>query len=411
MRTRVGVLALMALLSVACGKIKGGHSDAGPEPDASQPDAAPPGPCDPGADPTAEEGYACMMQASCSWLTRCWLPYTLEECMGLDIEIFERGTGVYRHRRVVLDDVQAGRIEYHPEAVADCYSLVTGLACPYLFEHEIADFSVADLCPGVFVGKVAADEQCFTSLECGEGALCQPSGKCTDDQFCCAGTCVLPGGTDSACDSNPCVLGSYCVNGICRAGDASSSCNSTADCDDGFWCNAGTCTAEAESGASCMNFDECSGPEVCVIPPGETSGTCARIDQADAMCDDSCFGFECIQPDAAQLGTCQPFLDEGGDCSGDRDCSLSYECPQATYQCDPRGGVGDPCSADEGNGCRLDLFCTNAITGEGTGTCSERLADGERCADDEFINNDECQSGVCAGVAGAKTCQPYPGCF
>jgi hypothetical protein len=401
MRTRVGVLALLALLSVACGKIKGGSSDAAPEADAMPAiDAAPPGPCEPGGDPSAEEAYDCLVEAACKLVTRCFIPYTVEECKSLDLEIFD--VRVFLHRPIVLDAIEAGTIQFHPEAVAACYSAMSENECTFLFERAGSDFAFNDLCPDIFTGTVAAEGTCFTDLECAApGSACSFSPDCTADDFCCAGVCLSPAADDASCSANPCALGSYCVDGVCRTGEANSPCTRTSDCDQGLWCQAGTCQAELESGATCVNEEQCSGAEVCVKLDADKAGTCGRRDVVDAPCNEGCFGMECVQPDPTMLGTCQPYLSEEGDDCSQRECRIDFECTQATDQCDPRGDVGDPCSNEAGNRCKLSLFCNNEITGETTGVCSGRLADGEPCT-----STDQCQSGVCA-----ETCQPNPGCF
>jgi hypothetical protein len=404
MRSCAGVLASMLLFSAACGDIKGGASDAAPEPDAAQPDAAPPGPCDPGGNPTPDQAYQCMIEGACTLVTSCLPIFTVEACVNSDLELFDVDSSRV-HRAILLDAIERGTVEFHPGEVAACYATLTEFACANLYEKLIDDFAIDRICPGVFTGTVAMDGACFTNLECeSPGSVCNKTGECADP-FCCPGTCVIPAGIDGSCAANPCEPGAYCVEGLCRPGDADSPCSSSSQCDIGLWCSAGTCQAELESGAACTVFEQCPGPEVCLIPPGGKSGTCARIDQPDAACDESCFGMVCVQPDASQLGTCTPLLDEeGADCA-DFYCAADFECSPATNQCDPRGDVGDPCSNEDGNRCKLHLFCDNVITGEATGHCSAPQPDNERCTQDVH-----CQSGVCVGDLDA-TCAPYPGCY
>lgn len=409
MRTRVGVLASVLLVSAACGKIKGGASDAGPEPDAAAPpDAAPPGPCEPGGAPTPEEGYQCLIEGTCTMVTGCLPLLTVEDCVNSDLQLFDVDSSRVHHA-IVLDAVARGTIEFHPEAVSDCYATLTELGCANLYEKYLGggdDFTIDRICPGVFTGTVAMDGACFTNLECeSPGSLCNGVDACGADELCCAGTCVIPAGIDGSCGANPCEPGTYCVGGLCRPGDADSPCESSSQCDIGLWCNAGVCAPELESGAACTVFEQCPGLEICLIPPGAKAGTCARIDQPDAPCNDSCFGMVCVQPDAASLGTCTPLLDEeGADCA-DFYCAADFECSPATGQCDPIGEVGDVCSNEEGNRCRQSLFCDTELTGEATGHCSAPLADNEPCTQDE-----QCQSGVCVGDLD-PVCAAYPGCY
>jgi hypothetical protein len=411
MQARVGVLALTVLLSAACGDIVEVASDAAPAPDAAAPpDAAPPpGPCDPGGEPTVEEGYQCLTYAGCALISRCLPIVTVEDCVLMDVRLFD--VRAFIHRAIVREATEEGVIAFHPDEVAGCYTTLTEMSCAELIERQGFDeLSVERICPAVFTGTVPMDGTCFTALDCeAPGSVCRLSPDCGAEDFCCPGTCVLPAALDGSCDANPCSPGDYCVSGICRSGEPSAPCSTTADCDLGLWCNDGSCAAELESGAACTQLEECPGPEVCLVPPGAEGGTCARVDQADAPCNDSCYGFVCVQPDPAALGTCEPLLDEeGADCA-DFPCSAAYECSQATDQCDPRGDVGDFCSSDEGNRCRGGigdggLFCDSEISGEPTGQCSAPMADGESCT-----RNDQCQSGVCAGDP--ETCLPYPGCY
>ena len=412
MRTRVGVLALTVVLSAACGKIKEVNSDAAPEPDAApEVDAAPPGACEPGGDPSVDESYQCLTEAGCSLISRCLPIVAFDDCVKMDLRLFD--VRAYLHRALVAEAIEEGIITFHPDEVAACYSTLTEMSCAELFEREgFDDLSVGRICPAVYTGSVAADGVCFTSLDCeAPGSLCN-FGVCEVDDFCCPGTCVFPSAIDAPCGDTPCQPGAYCVDGICRSGEAVAPCSSTADCDAGLWCNGGTCEAELESGASCTQLEECPGPEICLVPPGAKAGTCARVDQADAPCNDGCYGFVCVQPEPTELGTCVPLLDEeGADCA-DFPCDPAFECSQATDQCDPRGDVGDVCSDQAGFRCGSasgngGVFCDIEVSGADTGVCSAPLADEERCT-----ANDQCQSGICGGDdPKAPTCQTYPGCY
>lgn len=415
MRTRVGVLALSVVLSAGCGKIKEVNSDAGPEPDAAPgADAAPPDPCEAGGDPTLDEGYQCLSEAGCSLISRCLPLVTADVCVQMDIILFD--VRAYVHRALVREAVEEGIIEFHPDEIAGCYARVTEMSCAELFERQGFDeISLERICPAVFTGTVAADGACQTVLDCEQpGSFCNRSPDCTQDDFCCPGTCVAPSAVTGPCSSAlPCEIGAYCVDGTCFAGDGGAVCGNTEDCDDGLWCDGGLCAEEVESGAPCSFLQQCPEPETCLVPPGAKVGTCARVDQADAACNNSCYGFVCVQSDPLELGTCVALLDEeGADCS-EFSCNTAFECPQATDQCDPRGELGDVCSDEDGNRCKSgpDVssggpFCDNEISGELTGHCSAPLRDDEPCT-----RNAQCQSGVCVGEPEAGTCQPYPGCY
>jgi len=401
MRTRVGVLALTILVSAGCGKIKEVSSDGAPESDATPEfDAAPPGPCDPGGEPTFDEAYDCLIQAGCELVTHCFIPYTVEQCKTLDLELFD--LDVRLHREVVRQGIEQGTVVFHPEVVADCYAAITGKECPFLFEHGNDSFDFGDLCP-VFEGTVASEGVCFTASECElAGSECL-LGAC-ENAACCPGTCVAPAADNESCDGRPCGAGSYCVAGLCRPGVESSPCSDTGDCDEGLWCDGEICQPELESGASCVVFESCPGPEVCLVPPGSKSGTCARIDQPDAPCNDQCMGLQCDQPNPSELGSCVPYItEEGEDCSV-LSCGLSFECDRGADQCVPKGEVGAEC-LDSFDDCVPGLFCDNEITGPGTGHCTARLAAGETCADDDHCHSDFCDD------TGDPVCAPIPDCW
>ena len=412
MRTRVGVLALSVLVSAACGKIKEVASDAAPEPDAAGPaDAAPPpGPCEEGGDPTYDEAYDCLIEAGCSLVTRCFLPLTIEQCRVLDLELYD--LDVRMHREVVRQGIAEGTIQFHPEEVAACHAAVTGKECTFISEHAGSDFEIGDLCPGVFVGTAGPDQPCYTGVECEPaGSDCRPSPDCTGP-VCCVGTCVAPSPDGGSCDGLPCGLGSHCVGGLCQSGAENQPCFEVQDCDEGFYCNGEVCVPEIESGAPCGFSEECPGPEICLIPPGSKSGTCARVDQVGAPCNDGCMGLQCDQPDPTQLGTCVPYLaEEGADCSR-LSCSLAFECDRGADQCVPLGAAGADCVDREDclNGNFAGGFCDNEISGAEVGQCSDRLADGELCT-----SSDQCRSDICETDAPAlgeitSHCQPFPDC-
>ena len=412
MQARVGVLALTVLLSAACGDIQEVASDAAPEPDGAPPPDAmpPPGPCDPGGEPTYDEAYDCLVEAACTLVTSCFLPLTLDQCKTLDLQIYDQD--VRLHREAVRQAIEEGTIEFHPEEVAACYQALSGKACTFIGEHGGGEFEIGDVCPGVLVGTVAADQPCFTSTECDPpGSECLLSPECSGSP-CCPGTCVAAAPDGESCDGRPCRVGSYCVGGLCQTGEADQPCSNIFHCDEGFFCNGETCVAELESGAACGFFEQCSGPEICLIPPDSKGGTCARVDQVDAPCNETCMGMQCDQPNPNELGACTPYLaEEGADCSR-LDCSLSFECDRGADQCVPLGAAGAPCSSQQDclGGAFSGSFCDNEITGEEVGQCTDRMADGETCTD-----GDQCQSDICQTPAPAlggvpSVCTPFPDC-
>jgi hypothetical protein len=409
MRTRVGVLALLVSLSAACGDINEVSSDgAPPGPDAApEADAAPPGPCEPGGEPTYDEAYDCLIEAGCSLVTRCFLPYTVEQCKNLDLEIYDQD--VYLHREAVRQGIAEGTIEFHPEEVAACFAAVTGKECTFIGEHGGSDFEIGDLCPGVLVGTVAAEGACFTGTECAPaGSECVLSPDCSGSA-CCPGTCLAPADDGESCDGLPCGLGSHCVGGICHSGEEDEPCGNINDCDEGFYCNGEGCVPELESGATCGFNEECPGPEICLIPPDSKSGTCARVDQEGAPCNEECMGLQCDQPDPLVLGTCVAYLAVvGAECCR-LTCSFGFVWDRGADQCVPLGEVGAECT-DTFDDCVPGLFCDIDITGIEPGHCAARLPDDEPCT-----SEDQCQSGICDTIAPTfgtlpRVCLAFPDC-
>lgn len=408
MRTRVGVLACMGLL-LACGDIKEVSSDGGPEPDAAvEPDAAPPGPCDPGGEPTLDEGYDCMVQSFCTFISRCgpaFTALTVDECMRFSLNLFDVDN-VRFHRELVREAIEQGTVDYHPELVADCFTTISELECPYLAEHSFAEFDFATFCP-IFTGTVAEGDPCFTLSECAEpGAVCVKSPDCEDTPSCCAGVCSPVIDVAGACGvSAPCHSGDFCVNGACAGGAEGDPCVNTSHCDRGFWCDGETCQPEIESGADCSIDDQCPGPETCVFPPDSKLAACARSDRPDDECDENCFGLQCVSLNpGVEVGVCIPFgSEEGADCT-EAPCRRTFTCNQATNQCERLGDLGAEC-VNTFSDCQPGFFCDNEISGDKIGACSDRIADGEPCTGDE-----QCQSDTCGGE-GPFTCQPYPGCY
>jgi len=413
MRTRVGVFALVALLSVACGKIKGGGgSDAAPGPDATAADAAPPDPCAEGESPTLDEGLACISNAFCGVFSRCLAPFEPGQCDNFPLNPLGEGGNFTLH--AVAEAIEAGRVNYDPAGIRVCLDFIEGLSCAEL--NEVPG-GLLDHCP-FLSGTVADGDDCVIDFECATPhALCNEPTKCLPDDVCCVHGCTPPAAIDMPCvqGETECEPGAYCVyNGdsyVCAGGEANDICDSGSDCEVENYCSYGTntCQPELASGAPCAQDEACPGAETCLGDDlsGAKGGTCGRSDREGDRCDGDCFGFVCDQPDPTALGTCVPYLqEEGADCSK-IPCSLfGWVCDRGADQCVPRPGLGDACNNSDLGECQFGLFCTNDITGDPDGVCATKLADGERCSSDS-----QCDSGICGGDPEGTTCQPYPGCY
>jgi len=415
MRTRVGVLALTAVLSAACGKIKevspdGGGSDAAPEVD-----AAPPDPCTESEELTLDEAVTCVKTAACGLFSRCFAPFEEGQCdENVPFTIFGENTQFNQH--AIAEAIEAGIIEYHPEAIAACMAVFRDTSCQ---EFNSSSGEFVDLCP-FLTGTVADGDDCVIDFECATPhAVCKEVTKCTEDDVCCVHGCVAPSPVDGPCDDFNdtllCEPGDHCVESgefnVCRSGGDGAPCQSSSQCDPGLWCQDGSCRVEVASGAECYDDTMCSGPETCLgddLEGGEVLSVCGRSDREGDQCDGSCSGFDCDQPVQSELGTCVPYLrEEGADCSR-LGCSLpGWVCDSGADQCVPRLPVGAVCSELATQQCLFGLFCTNEITEAAEGVCSGPQADGELCEED-----DQCRSGICGGGdPDALTCLPYPGCY
>lgn len=414
MRTRVGVLALMALLSAACGKIKGGASDAAPGPDATTYDAAPPDPCAEGSSPTFEEGLTCLSTAFCGVFSRCFAPIDADLCTTFPFTPFGDNGNFMRY--ALADAIQAGRVNYDPAGVRTCLDFIEGLSCAELNEVP-GEF--LDHCP-ILSGTVADGDDCILDQECATPhALCNEVTKCGPG-YCCVKGCTPPAALNETCieGEKECEPGSYCVYDgegyICASGDVDARCQFNGDCETENYCEdvSDSCKPEVASGAPCVQDEQCPGAETCIgndlAPALGVGATCGRSDREGDMCDGQCFGFYCDQPDPSALGTCVPYLqEEGADCSSLRCAEFGWACDRAADQCVPRPRLGEPCNDDTDVGeCGFGLFCTSEITGDPEGVCATQLPDSEPCTSPR-----QCDSGICDGPEGDTTCQPYPGCY
>lgn len=420
MRTRVGVLALTAVLSAACGKIKEVNSDGGPGSDAGpEADAAPPDPCV-AEDLTFDEAVTCVKTAACGFFSRCLAPFEEGQCdENIPFSFFGDNSSFNQH--AIAEAMEAGIIEFHPEELATCLEFFRETSCQEFFG---ASQEFSDLCP-FLSGTVADGGDCVIDFECATpNAVCQEPAECGVDDVCCVRGCVPPSPVDGPCDPSDttlrCEPGLHCVESgesyFCRTGEDGAPCELFQDdCDLGFWCEDGSCRAEVASGAECYDDTMCPGPETCLgdeLDGGELPWVCGRSDREGDPCDSSCSGFDCDQPVPSELGTCVPFLrEEGADCSR-LSCSLpGWFCDRGADQCVPRVPLGAVCSELATQQCEFGLFCTNEMTDDvGEGVCSGPQEDGASCLVSREAEH--CSSGICGGDdPDLLTCLPYPGCY
>ena len=200
----------------------------------------------------------------------------------------------------------------------------------------------------------------------GMGPICQnPAPGCTDNggsctsasqccsNFCPSGTCQ--NATQCLPDGTSCTSGTQCCSTYC---DGTNHCATSPTCKD--------------NGQSCTSGTECCSTN-CV------SGTCqpqCKTDGAACTAGSECCSTYCISGLCSLPPACQP-LD--GPCTATADCCSGYSCVipsgQTSGTCQTGGGcglLGQTCSVG-GTPCCSGLVCTNSGTYtfcDGTTTCS-----------------------------------------
>lgn len=286
----------------------------------------------------------------------------------------------------------AGALRYAPAVAARCAEHLRGLCLPY---PPLA-FLVTDLCPGMLVGSVATDGECFSSEDCAPGLSCASVGGCprrcraasasgevcTARERCTApsgglGLCLGRNGEDSWCHAVqerpaagegapcgmalaspggealvPCRDGLFCaplgVSGKCQAVRAAgAACEGTdVPCVDGYLCRGGRCVAATVRDASGTSCD-LAAAVVCslVTRLACASGRCQPL--GDGALGSRCAGrlvpFACAEGLACRPtraladSTCQEPAPPGGYCAASADCE--------SYTCDLTGPLSPRCGS------------------------------------------------------------------
>jgi len=230
----------------------------------------------------------------------------------------------------LLGSVEAGRVVYHADRMADCIAGIQGAAC------TIAEIrTVGKVCAGVFEGTVP------------------PGGACVDDGDCRSLICV-----PSAC-------GSSCCPGACaeipsRNAAVGERCSTDGDCAGDAHCSPeASCQPPGPVGAGCVADTDCQLSLICEI------GICTRLPTLGETCDPNAFGPPC----------------DGGD---------DY-CDVASTTCVPLGDPGQPCTTAlvatlfglERDNCAAYAWCD-------AGTCRALPSAGQACAGDRCLPNLRC---------------------
>jgi hypothetical protein len=280
--------------------------------------------------------------------------------------------------------VAEGRVQYHPEALAQCLDEVATGSC---------DIALLDFCPRVFMGTKNMGEACTLDLEC-VGQQCAVNGTCP-------GACApLASLGDTCTNENRCE-----PELVCRI-----------DAADG----GGTCMKTAKLGEACSETVRCRGYAACSgLDPAvaDDTGVCAnRADLYTAKRDEPC--------DFAYGPFCEPSLV----------CTMRFEAGVSLGRCGPRAPSGGACALSSPDACPDSEYCritSDSGVKPATGTCTPKPGLGEECrygsfssapcADDQFCNletklcalskhlgescsiDDECYSNHCSAAGKCVT--------
>jgi hypothetical protein len=273
-------------------------------------------------------------------------------------------------------------------AQADLAALDAGL-CPQILSGTLSSGS-----------SCTSNWECRTGLycrsngdSCGAGSCavpvalgdaCGDSDQCAGQASCENGLCVATpptplGALGAACADAGCQGCLLCVNDSCQAVAAGASCTTDDECpgpllycergacrpshtlgDDGgcvvsdlsscleSWCapgpdgGAGSCAPLSALGGPCLSTDDCDSAGVnCVVPNGQTLGTCAAGFAAGEPCPDDAVCAAGLFCDGTSV-TCQPQKTAGASCGSNSDCQ-SGNCSQ--------GSCGSPCTGNPDEGC------------------------------------------------------------
>lgn len=232
-----------------------------------------------------------------------------------------------------------------------------------------------------------------------DGSSCDDRNACTDADICTQGVCA---GTLVACDDGDACTADSCdpVEGCQTVIAEGALCDDTNPCTDNDTCDsAGAC---AGTGVSCDDSNPCT-EDQCDAATGECvnialSGACDDDDACTA--NDKCVAGVCLgSPDcpceSAVPGSCDKY-------NTDDPCKGAYAC--VNDFCEPDPGTAFQCDQSGLGGCEVAQCINNAgvaecaIISKEPGTPCE---DGSPCT-----TGDTCQDGVCEGVQD----NTVPGC-
>jgi hypothetical protein len=222
----------------------------------------------------------------------------------------------------------AGRVHADATVAGRCQALLASDPCTRGF---ISSARFRDVCGAVFQGTVPAGSRCFSAVDCAGRGVCEPL-EWEARLACGRGICGPPRparSSDGAClTDEDCLTGSACAPF-------------------GY---------DPQTGSShCVPFTTVADGQSCAL----VSAKCA----ANSWC---------ALDDDTTIAVCRALPQDGQSCTGTKCASLASACIGSV--CQPRGKLGDVCTADPGeNSCRDYLDCVD-------GTCRRLLEPGEPCS-------------------------------
>lgn len=302
----------------------------------------------------------------------------LEACLGAQklSALFQReacrsrvGAGLAQDDLARLaDEVNAGRVAFHPELLEACYGDTRALGC------EIQTQRLPDSCQRAIAGQVAL------------GSACEIGSDCSGAGFCSSGACPR----------------------TCRARAAQGGgCKRDEECENGLFCNSGSCAAPAALGAACSGSSGgvCAFGASCVGSTSTAAGVCKKNSEIQvgalgavcmpggALCRE---GLSCAFDGVAGFN-CQAAVDAGADCQ----LALPGQCPTDQYCDAPDVMTAGKCLPLPGDGaaCVLQDECApqHICVVEGAQNVCRRFGDlGDACQVDGLCRSGHCDAGKCA---------------
>lgn len=239
------------------------------------------------------------------------------------------------------------------------------------------------------------------------GHHCDGLGTCVDGETSCAPYLCAASVCPTTCgDDNACVTGNYCTNDECKPklGDGVE-CSANRECSSGF-CVEGVCCAEECNNPcqACAAANKESGEDgVCGLAKVGTDPHEDCVDDGALSCkrDGACDGAGACrvyeEGTACGATSCEDNVQTGFACDGDGKCKSDSVHDCGLYVC-TAGACTRSCT--DHDDCSEDAYCNTK-----SGTCKEKLDDGEDCDDPDTCSSGYCVDGLCCNKACGGQCE------